>query len=109
MNERDIIKKMRADSFVRNNGTVLRAINVLRTKYNRLDSLSEAIGSKIGSADFADCINYLSEAGYITLRRCDSKAPANIADDDIDEIEAKVSAEGIRLLNGKVSDPCIEV
>lgn len=108
MNEQDILKKMRADSFAKNNGIVLRTINILKTKYNRLDSISGAIDSNISKADFADCINYLSEAGYIALRLCDSKMPANIADNDIDEMEAKVTPEGTRLLHGKLSDPCIE-
>lgn len=108
MNEQDILKKMRAESFSKNNGIVLRTINILKTKYNRLDSISGAISSTIDKADFADCINYLSEAGYIALRRCDNKTPANIADNDIDELEAKVTPEGTRLLNGRKSDPCIE-
>lgn len=108
MNEQDIIKKMRADNFVSNNGTVLRAINIGRKNYNRLRQLQRALETDIDLADFVDCVNYLSEAGYITLRKCSDKSPANIADDDIDDIEAKVSADGIRLLNGKLSDPCIE-
>lgn len=108
MNEEAIKKKMRADNFTDNNGIVLRAINIGRTKYNKLKSLRGALEPDIDTAEFTDCINYLSEAGYITLRNCESKQPANVADDDIDDIEAKVSAEGIRLLAGKITDPCIK-
>ena len=109
MNEQDIIRKMRAENFVANNGTVLRAINIGRKNYNKLRQLQRALEPDIDLADFVDCVNYLSEAKYITLRKCSDKSSANIADDDLDEIEAKVSAEGIRLLNGKINDPCIEV
>lgn len=107
MNEQDILKKMRADSFVKNNGVVLRAINIGRVSYNKLEQLRCALESDIDKADFEDCVNYLSEEGYINLRRCDSKQPASIADDDIDDVEAKVSAKGIRLLAGKISDSCV--
>ena len=94
VNEQDIIKKMRADNFVSNNGVVLRAINIGRINYNRLSSLCRALEPDIEKADFTDCINYLSESKYIILRRCDNKQPANISDDDIDDIEAKVSRAG---------------
>lgn len=107
VNEQDIIKKMRADNFVSNNGVVLRAINIGRINYNRLSSLCRALEPDIEKADFTDCINYLSESKYIILRRCDNKQPANISDDDIDDIEAKVSPEGIKLLAGRLSDPCV--
>lgn len=107
MNEQDIIKKMRADNFVNNNGVVLRAINIGRINYNKLAPLCRVLAPDIDSTEFCDCINYLSESGYIILRRSDNKLPANISDDNVDDIEAKVSPNGIRLLAGKISDPCI--
>lgn len=106
VNEQDILKKMRAENFVNNNGVVLRAINIGRPDYNRLSSLCRAM-IDIDKSEFIDCINYLSESKYIILRRCDNKQPANISDDDIDDMEAKVSPEGIQLLAGKTSDPCV--
>lgn len=107
MTEQDIVKKMRADNFVNNNGVVLRAVNIGRITFNRLSSLRRALEPDIEKAEFTDCINYLSESKYIILRRCDNKQPANISDDDIDDMEAKVSPEGIQLLAGKTSDPCV--
>lgn len=107
MNEQDILKKMRAESFVSNNGVVLRAINIGHISYNKLSSLCRALALSVERDEFIDCINYLSESKYIILRRCDDKQPASISDDDMDNIEAKVSPEGIRLLAGKVSDPCV--
>lgn len=107
MNEHDIIQRMRADNFVRNNGVVLRAINIGRPEYNKLSALCRALASEIDSSDFIDCINYLSEEELIKLRRCDDKGIANISDDELDNIEAKVSPKGIRLLAGKADDPCV--
>lgn len=106
VNEQDILKKMRAENFVNNNGVVLRAINIGRPDYNRLSSLCRAMIG-IDKSEFIDCINYLSESDYIILRRCGDKEPANISDDDFDDIEAKVSPKGIRILAGKLTDSCI--
>ena len=107
MNEQDIIKKMRADNFVVNNGVVLRAINIGRVNYNKISSLCRALEPDIEKAEFTDCTNDLSESDYIILRRCGDKEPANISDDDFDDIEAKVSPKGIRILAGKLTDSCI--
>ncbi len=107
MNERNIIAKMRTEEFIENNGTVLRAVNIGRTKYNKLMQLCAALESDMDKAEFTDSINYLSLAGFIDLRRCGDKQPTTLADDELENIEAKVSAKGIRLLSGKISDDCV--
>lgn len=107
MNEKDILTRMRSEEFINNNGVVLRAVNIGRTKFNKLSQLCAALEPDIDEAGFTDCINYLSLAGYIDLRRCSDKQPTTLADDELDDIEAKVSAEGIRLLSGKISDDCV--
>ena len=109
MNEKDILNKMRSERFTDNNGTVLRAVNIGRTNYNRLAQLRSALDTDIDSAEFADAVNYLYLAGYISLRKISSGQPANTADDPIDECEAKLTADGIRLLAGKISDECVRV
>jgi hypothetical protein len=107
MNEQEILAKMRSGNFTENNGIVLRAINIGRTGYNKLSNLRDALQPDIDRTDFSDAINYLFLSGYIDLRRSDTKTPANIADDNIEDIEAKVSAAGIRLLAGKAKDDCV--
>lgn len=107
MNERNIIAKMRTEKFIANNGVVLRAVNIGRTKYNKLTQLCAALESDMDKAEFTDSINYLSLADFIDLRRCGDKQPAALADDEFENIEAKVSAKGIRLLSGKITDECV--
>lgn len=107
MNENEILERMRSDNFVKNNGVVLRAINIGRTNYNKLAQLRRALEPDISKPDFTDCINYLALEELIILRRCVDKLPADVADDDVDEIEAKLSSKGIRLLAGKISDDCV--
>lgn len=108
MNEDKILAKIRSDEFVNNNGIILRAVNIGHTKYNKLAQLSSALESEIDRADFTDSINYLSLEGYIDLRRCTDKIHTTLADDELDDVEAKVSAKGIRLLSGKLTDSCVK-
>lgn len=107
MNDTEIRERMRADNFCANNGTVLRAINIGRTNFNKLCQLRRALEPDINREDFVDCINYLQLAELIILRKCSDKLPADVADDDIDDIEAKLSSKGIRLLAGKLNDDCV--
>ena len=109
MNEEKLKEQARKNGFRRNNGAVLRAVNIIRTDYVQLDTVLAALQPKIGRADVADNINYLTEAGYIRLRVIGTDRPSTLADSDFDELEAKLTAKGIQLINGVVSDPCIDL
>lgn len=92
------------------NGRVLRRINIIRTGYVSLTTVERVVSDEgVRPNEYTDAINYLSEEGYIHLRRISGHAPAELADTDWQSLEAKVSAKGIRLLAGTVSDPLVEV
>lgn len=103
-------KKLRAGNFVANNGRVLRTINILRYKYNKLRGISYAL-SDLQEDEMLDCINYLAEAGYIELRHIETKqaVASGLADHDYRMLEAKLTAKGISLLAFGVQDPMVEV
>lgn len=100
--------KMRAGRFIKNNGRVLRTINLLRYKYEKLEEVKYAL-EDMPENEYLDSLNYLSEAGYIQMRRVTSKQIAVIADVDYVHLEAKLTEKGIRLLAGKLEDDLIEV
>lgn len=102
------IAKMRAGRFIKNNGRVLRTINLLRYKYEKLEEVKYAL-EDMPENEYLDSLNYLSEAGYIQMRRVTSKQLAEIADVDYIQLEAKLTEKGIRLLAGKLQDDLIEV
>lgn len=104
----EAIKKIRATRFIKNNGVVIRTINLLRYKYEKLSEVRYALDD-IEDADYLDSINYLSENGYISLRHIKTKQPAEIADVDYNELEAKLTAKGIKLLAGNIFDDLVEV
>lgn len=102
------IAKMRAGRFIKNNGRVLRTINLLRYKYEKLEEVKYALDD-MPENEYLDSLNYLSEAGYIQMRRVTSRQIAEIADVDYIHLEAKLTEKGIRLLAGKLEDDLIEV
>ena len=103
-------RALRAGSFVHNNGKVLRTVNILRLKYNKLTGVQSVLADDgIAEDEFLDSVNFLAEEGYIHLRRISNKEPAALADTDYTALEAKLTGRGIRLLAGGIEDDMIEV
>lgn len=108
MDKATLNKRISAGNFVENNGSVLRTVNILKTKYNKLKNIGYAL-SHVDKSDIENSINYLYEAGYLHLRDIESKQPTSLADTGFDMIEGKLTAKGIRLLAGVIDDECVEV
>jgi len=106
---KEMQERIRQKKFFRNNGVVLKGINLLREKYVQLSELKYALEPTLTEQELRDSVNYLSESGYINMRNIRSKQPTTLADCDFYEIEAKVSAEGIKIIACVKSDECIEV
>lgn len=110
MDKNEIAARIRAGNFVVNNGKVLRTINILREKYNKLTGIRYALPD-LDDSEILDSINYLHEEGYIHLRQIETKAPAvtGLADYGYKELEAKLTGKGIKLLAGGIDDPVIDI
>ncbi len=108
MEQRATTEEIRRTSFRRNNRIVLQTINVMREDYTPLESVADALESTISYADVTDCVNYLTESGYIKLRiRGTQTNVTDLADAEFNRLGAKLTAKGIQFLNGKIDDPCI--
>lgn len=107
MDKETLNRRISAGNFVENNGSVLRTINILKTKFNRLKDIKYALN--IEKNDIENSINYLYEAGYLHLRHIESKQPASLADIDFDVLESKLTAKRIQLLAGVIQDECVEI
>ncbi len=108
MNAMEINENIKRGRFVKNNGRILRAINVLRTQYISLSDLYLGISTDVKENEYTDSINYLTEIGYIRLRNKETKAASTLADDNLCDLEAKLTADGIKFLAGKLHDDCVE-
>lgn len=109
MEEKEMAERIRQKKFFKNNGIVLKGINLLRTKYVQLSELRYALEPTITELELRDSINYLTESGYIKLRNINSKQETTLADCDFESIEAKVSADGIKIIACVKTDECIDV
>lgn len=109
METKEMQERIRQKKFFRNNGIVLKGINLLREKYVQLSELKYALEPTITEQELRDSVNYLSESGYINMRNIRSKQTTTLADCDFYVIEAKVSAEGIKIIACVKADECIEV
>ena len=109
MNDTDIEKIARKNAFRDNNGSVIRIINLIRTDFVKLATVKNALAPKVELADVLDCINYLQEAEYIKCRVIGTTRSSTLADSNFDELEAKLTAKGIQLINGAIDDPCINL
>ena len=107
MDKDTLNRRISAGNFVENNGSVLRTVNILKTKFNRLKDIKYALN--LEKNDIENSINYLYEAGYLHLRNIENKQPSSLADDDFDELESKLTARGIQLLAGVIQDECVEI
>ncbi len=92
------------------NGEVLRTINVLSGKFIDLKVLcSIAAGSGLKFDEIMEALNYLMLAGYIQVRKIETKIVADLADVSYKECEARLSAEGLSVLRGQIEDGMVEV
>ena len=100
-------KRIEASNFIENNGTVIRTINHLHCVYNKLKTIKSVLNMELD--EIVDSVNYLYEEGYIHLRHIDSKEAASLADTNFSDLEAKLTAKGIRFIAGKIKDDCIDL
>lgn len=107
MHDNKTLDKMRAARARKNYGIVLRTINILRHRYEALAEVYAALD--MPEQEYLDSLNYLAGDEYIHLRVQSTKADADLADWDYQQLEAKVTPKGIRLLGGVIDDPMIEV
>lgn len=105
----DMLKKVRAGNFVENNGTVLLAINLLRTQYIELKSVWRVCSEKMCEQEFLDCVHFLSREGYIELQLIGTENAVKLAHHNYRELEAIVIPKGVRLLGGHIHDEMVDV
>ena len=103
-------QRLKAGNFVRNNGRVLRTINILRHKYNKLSGIQNVLEEDgITEDEFLDSVNFLALEGYIHLLDVANQNDASLSDCHSETLEGRLTGKGIRLLAGGIEDTMIEV
>ena len=109
LEQKKLMERVQQSAFFRNNGIVLKAVNLLRDKYVALEDICNALEPSMTEAEFRDAVNYLTECGYIRLRDIESKEFTTLADSSMNMLEAKVTADGIKIIACVRTDECIDV
>ena len=109
MENKELNDRIRQKKFFRNNGIVLKGINLLRTQFVSLPDLKYALEPNLTEPEFLDSVNYLTEGGYIRTRHIRSKQEITLADAAPEELKAKVTQKGIQIIACILKDDCIEV
>ena len=108
----EMMRRIRADAFPSNNGSVLTCINLLnRSGFSPLERVRVGVKNwGVEKSEFLDSVHFLIVAGYIETRTIDGHVPgADFADYDYAELEVRASEKGIRLMQGSLSDECVKV
>lgn len=105
--QEQLLKKMRAESFVENNGEVMRALNIGYVPYHSLKTVRKVMPPDMSDLDFLKSINYLQLKGYILVRHTSSKKSTEISDAEYTELEARLSDKGIDLSRGYIEDTAV--
>ena len=105
----NIKDQLRKNKFIKNNGAVIRAINLLRTDYVNLVDVTAALEPQIAENEALDSLNYLLEGGYIRLVKIRSEQAVECIGDDYTQLAGKLTAKGTQLVNGAIEDPCIDL
>ncbi len=108
MDKSQLMQRMEAGEFSVNNGKVLRTINILEGMYSKLAAIKYALPD-ITESDIRKAVNFLEEEEYIRIREIENKTPASISDHNLNDLEAKPSGKGLRLLKGYICDECVQV
>lgn len=91
--------RLRAGNFVHNNGLVLRIINILRYKYNRLTGVKDVVaGHGVSEDEYLDSVNFLAEEGYIHLRLAADQDARVAGGQRLPGYRGQAHRKGIRLL-----------
>lgn len=109
MNAEKIQKDIENINFFNMNGTILRTLNILDDSRCSIASLEFVFRDKNDNKSFIESIKYLSVSGYIDLRNIDTGTSTEFTADKFDDTEISLSAKGIQVLRGMITDNCINV
>lgn len=108
MNKDRILRDLEKNEFAKNNGKIMRVINVLKGNYVNLDDIFKAIRT-IDIDKFRQSIEYLQKAQYIEVRDVDSKEALDIDKVFLKYSETTPTAKGMRLLMYIEKDEAVEI
>lgn len=108
--ENDIKKKLEQSDFAKNNGRIIRTINIMHGKFVNVDSVCSALEEYMNIGEFDECLIYLHKSCYVEIReKYVNTVIADYSKYSYSEIEVALTQKGIKLARGFVADEAVEV
>lgn len=109
MNNREKIQnKIETGDFMHRNSSILRTLNAILDSCCRLASL-EYLFRGVNHYEFVDSIKHLDSSGYVELTDIESEKKIDFKSDRLESTEISLTAKGIKVLRGVITDDCIDV
>ncbi len=109
-NEQDLMRqRLVAGSFASNNGAFMRVMNILEKDWKRIEDLQMAL-QELRPDEFSESLSFLQKAGYIEIREVyGAQRPMEACVANYKTCEAGLTANGIRLSKGFITDPAVRM
>jgi len=109
VNKKKVIDEIVANDFAKQNGAIVRTMgNIFHSTWFKASDLQVVFRDK-DESDIYFSLDYLQQCGMIAARHIESKEPVEINDFDLDEMEIRLTADGIKLLMVRKKDELIEI
>ena len=107
--KKKMMDEIAANDFAKLNGAIIRTIgNIFSSKWFKVSDLLVAFRDK-DESDLHFSFDYLQQCGLVHVRELESKDAVEINDFALYEVEARLTAEGIKLLMCRKKDELIEI
>lgn len=93
--EKEMKRRLEVGDFARNNGRILRTVNILRGKWINLATVQEALERDMNVGDFENSIIYLEKSGYVEVRDTTSKTIIEVGTASYSHAEVTLTKEGM--------------
>lgn len=104
--ELEMKRRLEVGNFARDNGRIIRAINVLRGRWIDLGSIKDAL-SEVENLE--QSLIYLERAEYIHVRSMETKESVEVVEANDQTCEVTLTQTGIQLALYFIEDPAVKV
>lgn len=107
--EKEIRQKVEAENFARNNGRIIRVVNILAGEWIDLSVVRAALENDMAGYDFDKSMIFLLKSGYLELRKRRSREKASWEDRRREDVEVALTGQGMKLAAYRITDEAVEV
>lgn len=110
LNAKEVLHKITAAEFKKNNGIVMRAVSVaFPLRWFEYEELRTVVSGRVEKQELQKAVTYLADEGYLKYRHNNGAETIDILDYEINELEFRVAPKGTRLIECVEQNELIEM